>query len=222
MGAQITLPDGTWKDSAKDYYFDQSTGYLTALLLTSDGSITQSSTIATYGMSLENDNGRFKIVSKGYSNNSALHRAEYSNVLPAGNWFFTARNIQFDNNILSAELKNSNQIYTHSTIVVFEGFVVENCNGEFRIVKQYVNPNQFSNLNYFEQNKYLPLGSWINSAGQIKFENVQKDTCSISALLKKTDGTANKCFLTYRQFDIYDNDNGNFKYVGNCANSIKS
>ena len=210
----MTLPDGTWKDSAKHYSFDPSTGCLTALLLTPNGSIVKSSTIATHGMLLENDNGKFKIISKGSDNKLPSYLTKYSNVLPAGNWSLTARNVQFDNNILSAELQNCNQNYSHSTIVVFEGVVLENHDGAFKFVKQYVNPNNF------QQNKYLPLGSWINSAGQIKFENIQKDTCSISALLKKSDGTMNKCFLTYREFDIYENDNGNFKYIGNCANSI--
>lgn len=221
MGGRVSLPDGSWKNSAKSYSFNEETGILSAQLFKKDGSVSESSTIATNGMVLENNDGTFKIVTKGHypnmSSSSLFSGQLYSTVLPSGNWSLSSRNNELNDGVLSAELKKNDGTYTHSTIVVVDGCIVENNNGRFNIKLQ--NSQQYLN----KSTTPLPMGSWCMSAKDTKIESASifSNKYILSAKLKKCDGTYNQNTLTYYAHDIYENDDGNFKFVGNFENSFK-
>lgn len=207
MGQTLSEPGGSWKNSTDSYTFDKTTGLLTANLKARDGSILQSSVIVTHGMALENDDGKFIITTKGHYSVTGA----YSNVLPAGNWMFTAKNISLENNILTAFLQKPDGTYSHSSIVVLEGYVVENDNGKFNIVKHSL---QQEKLQY-------PLGSWINSAEDIEL-SVNNGKYMLKANLIANDGSKKYRTLTYSsKYDIFENENGNFKFVDNCRMRFK-
>lgn len=226
MGSTISEPTGTWKKSAESYDFNPSTSLLVAKLKTKDGSIKESSTIATFGMSLDNDNGEFKIKSKGQYNHLATKEI-YSKVLPAGNWFLSAKDIVLSDGILSAQLLKPDGNYSHSTIVVLDGCVVENNCGNFQISFSNYNINKNNNDNNTDNSqnnsqtiKYPPLGSWISSAENILLTNNRFNDNILTATLTSCDGTKHRQTIKYKLFDVYENDNGNFKYVGNHRNKF--
>lgn len=215
-------PNGLWKNTTESYTFDQFNSLLIARLKSKNGVIKESSVLVTHNMMVENNDGEFNIVTKGHYKigTNDIH----SNVLPAGNWSLTAKNVQFSNGILSAQLLKPDRTYNHSTMVVLMGDVVENDCGKFKIVDNSANyylqqmstqqtPIQQHPLQY-------PLGSWIHSAENIKLTK-SNDTYILTATLICADGSKKQNTLQYKsEFDTYENDNGTFKFSGNYKNKF--
>ncbi len=218
MGGQFSLqmPDGSWQGSAVNPSFDPNTGLLTTYLKACDGSLKRASIVATYGMILENDDGKFKVVKKGEYDSASL----YSDERPAGNWSETATDVTFIDSVLSANLRRVDGSYSYSSIVVFEGMSVENQDGCFVITKK-------SRDNAFVVKKQpiqLPLGSWIQSARSVKASRC-KNIITITADLKDENGNWKTC--TYKYADstlpVLGNNNGSFNVdLGNCYDRIDS
>lgn len=160
MGATITLPSGSWKNSCTDYSFNNQSGLLTAYLKDKHGTPQKSSVIVTNGMTLENDDGKFVISSTGwYTDMDTL-----SNTEPSGDWKTTARSISLKNCILSALLQCCDGSWTHSTIVVVQNMTLENNDGCFNITTECRNSGRVVAID----RPQVPLGSWVQSARRCK------------------------------------------------------
>ncbi len=212
MGQTLSEPTGSWKGSVDYYTFDNKSGVLSGGLKTQDGSTKLSSVVVTHGMSLDNDDGKFVIKSRGQYTLSDT----YSNVLPAGNWTLTAKNINLIDGVLSAWLQKPDGLYSHSTMVVLEGHVIENNCGKFRIIGNNCDPH-FKRVEKLQ----CPLGSWINSAEDIEI-SMDKSQYILKATLTANDGSKKQQTIKYSsQYEMFDNDNGNFKSVGNCQSRFR-
>lgn len=213
MGNSISEPTGTWKSSAESYDLNSRTNVLTANLKSRDGSIKQSSVIVTHNMELDNNDGQFKIGSRG----QYTYPDTYSQVLPAGNWMLSAKCITFQNGILSALLQNPNGSFSHSTMVVLNGHVVENDCGKFKITN--IDHTQLSPTTGLPLQ--CPLGSWINSAEDVHI-SMEGHQYILKATLTAADGSKRQRSIKYSsQYDMFDNRDGEFVSAGNCKHKFK-
>lgn len=213
MGQSISEPTGSWKESAESYVFDDKTAVLIANLRTKNGTYKEASVNVTHDMKLDNNDGKFVVKSRGYYDSNV---EKYSTVEPAGNWRQTATDVQFDNGVLSANLRKADGSYCHSVIVVLDGHIVENNNGVFKGVGKY------GEL-YLPKQRYVqcPLGSWVDSADNISIRSYG-NKYNLTADLKTSSGGVRRSSIEYTsQYDMFDNDNGNFKYVGNCKSKFR-
>jgi hypothetical protein len=241
MGNSLQMPGGTWKNTAVDIHFDPNSGLLVASLQTKLGSYQRDSIVATNGMVLEYDDGKFKVITKGEYSSSDL----YSDVRPAGNWSETATNVRFQNNVLSASLKKANGDIQHSSIVVVDGMVVENTDGCFTVSKQTQNfasnyEKQVCNLKSQIQNlksqvdilksqnqtlnqTKLPLGSWVQSARKVRlstFANIS----TLTAELRHTSGAFSTASYSYpsHRLPVLGNNDGSFVVdIEDCSSVIE-
>lgn len=200
-------PSGSWKKSCESYVFDDNDKLLTCMLISKDGFLKRSNIICTIGMELENDNGDFKVIKKGFYPD--LPNQTFSKIRPAGNWSETALNIKFDDSILTADLQKKDGSYMRSSIVVLDGMILENDDGRFKILK-----NNFYNREQNYVTIELPSGSWILTASNIKLKKkINTNIVNLSAYLKNCENLEIYSEINFSSEKIprLSNENGKFK-----------
>ena len=114
------FPEGSWIHSARNYYIDNN--ILIAELLDTNNNWCKNKIVLDANKFYDNYNGSFYA---HYKSNSTI-------ILPEGSWIDSARNYYINNNILIAELLDTNNNWCKNEIVLDANKNYDNINGSFQ------------------------------------------------------------------------------------------